>query len=71
MKDYMVIELGHVSEMVAIKVKVDDILNTFWILYTSMVRSLITTLKNTPMPLQPISNRSSSSLSVSPPNTPT
>jgi len=27
-------ELRHVSEMVAIKVKVDDILNTFWRLYT-------------------------------------
>ena len=30
MKDYMVMELRHVSEMVAIKVKVDFILKTFW-----------------------------------------
>ena len=33
MKGYMVMELRHVSEMVAIKVKVDDNLNTFWRLY--------------------------------------
>lgn len=31
----MVMELRHVSEMVAINVKVDDILDTFWRLYTS------------------------------------
>jgi len=30
MKDYMVMELQHVSEMVAIKMKVDVILKTFW-----------------------------------------
>ena len=33
MKGYMVMELWHVSEMVVIKVKVDDILNKFWRLY--------------------------------------
>ena len=33
MKGYMVMDMCHVSEMVAIKVKVDDILNKFWRLY--------------------------------------
>ena len=40
MKGYMVMKLRHVSEMVAIKVKVDDILNTFWRLYND--RNIIT-----------------------------
>ena len=35
MKGYMVMELQYVSEMVVIKVKVDDIFNTFWRLYST------------------------------------